>query len=645
GNYSISYTPGVLTVTPASLTIAATAQSKTYGQALTLGAGSAQFTPTGLQNGETVGSVTLAASGGSTATGSVSGSPYSITPSAATGGTFTAANYSISYTPGVLTVTTASLSIAANAQSKTYGQALTLGAGSAQFTSTGLQNGETVGSVTLAASGGSTATGSVSGSPYSITPSAATGGTFSPANYSISYTPGVLTVTPASLTITATAQSKTYGQALTLGAGSTSFNTTALQNSETVGSVTIAASGNGNAATAKVSGSPYTLTPSAATGGTFTPANYAITYTPANLTVNPALLTVTATNVSRAYGALNPAFTASYANFVNSETLATSDVAGSPALTSAATNSPVGIYAITNSTGTLTSTNYTFALVNGTLTVTNALSTNSMVSSANPALPGSAVTFTDTVSAMAPSLAVPSGSVQFVVDGAASGAPVTLTNGVAAFTTSTLTHGTHTIVADYVGNTNIAGSTNSVLSELINTAPVAGAVSYTRQANLPLAISYSQLMSHATDADGDFLSLTALSTPTTNGATISISGSTITYTQAASNPNVPDRFTYTVSDTFGATSTGTIVVTILTNTTPVTGGGGSTGVLPNGSVDIGFKGTPGYTYYIQATTNLLGSSIIWTTVSTNVADSNGNINYIDTTATNNVGRYFRTETP
>ena len=79
-----------------------------------------------------------------------------------------------------------------------------------------------------------------------------------------------------------------------------------------------------------MSGSPYIITPSVATGGTFNTNNYAIAYNTNALTVNPATLTVTADDLSRAYGATNPVLTATYTNFVNAETLATSDVAGSP---------------------------------------------------------------------------------------------------------------------------------------------------------------------------------------------------------------------------------------------------------------------------------------------------------------------------
>src|SRR5208283_1655672 len=157
-----------------------------------------------------------------------------------------------------VTVNPAALTITASPQSKTYGQTLTFGSGSTQFTSTGLQNSQTIGSVTLAVSGNGGAATAAAG-PYTITPSAATGGTFTASNYVITYATGTLTVNAAALTITASAQSKTYGQTVTFGSGSTQFTSSALQNSETIGSVTLAVSGSGGAANAPASGSPYTI--------------------------------------------------------------------------------------------------------------------------------------------------------------------------------------------------------------------------------------------------------------------------------------------------------------------------------------------------------------------------------------------------
>ncbi len=199
-----------------------------------------------------------------------------------------------------MTINPAALTVTANPHSKTDGQMLAFGSGNTLFTSSVLSNNETIGSVTLAVSGnGGAPTSSVIGSPYMITPSAATGGTFTPGNYAITYITNALTVNPAALTVTANPQSKTYGQTLPFGGDSTLFTPGGLLNGDMIGTVTLAVSGNGGAATAPVAGSPYTITPSAATGGTFTPSNYAITDITNVLTVGAAALTVTANPQSK----------------------------------------------------------------------------------------------------------------------------------------------------------------------------------------------------------------------------------------------------------------------------------------------------------------------------------------------------------
>lgn len=104
---------------------------------------------------------------------------------------------------------------------------------------------------------------------------------------------------------------------------------------------------------------------------TFTPTDKAENATVSGsvtLTVNPALLTVTANNVSQQVGAAIPALTASYSGFVNGDSAAV--LSGSPSLITAATgSSPAGAYPITAGVGTLTAANYAFIFVNGTLTV------------------------------------------------------------------------------------------------------------------------------------------------------------------------------------------------------------------------------------------------------------------------------------
>ncbi len=148
----------------------------------------------------------------------------------------------------------------------------------------GLVNGDTVPGATLSSTG-APATASVAGSPYSVGVASAVG---SPdpglTNYVITYVNGQLTVNPAPLTITANGRSKVYGQSVVFAG--TEFTPSAMQNGETVGSVSLSSAG--AAATAAVSGSPYPITPSAASGGTFTAGNYAITYATGQLTLNQA---------------------------------------------------------------------------------------------------------------------------------------------------------------------------------------------------------------------------------------------------------------------------------------------------------------------------------------------------------------------
>jgi hypothetical protein len=123
----------------------------------------------------------------------VSGSPYTITYSYAGNGTTLGA---ASDTNTTLTVNQAALTVTANNDAKRYGDVRTYGPNSTAFTTNGLKNGETIGTVTITATNGPPS-GALALDPvgsYNLTPSAATGGTFTPGNYDITYVNGTLTV-------------------------------------------------------------------------------------------------------------------------------------------------------------------------------------------------------------------------------------------------------------------------------------------------------------------------------------------------------------------------------------------------------------------------------------------------------------------
>jgi hypothetical protein len=118
-------------------------------------------------------------------------------PSAATGGTFDPNNYSINYNNGALTVDKTLLMITAGDTNKIAGESLSFSG--TEFVAAGLQNSETVGTVTLASAGAPAGAGA---GAYPIVPSAPTGGTFSQGNYTNNFANGTLTVlSPTSLTL------------------------------------------------------------------------------------------------------------------------------------------------------------------------------------------------------------------------------------------------------------------------------------------------------------------------------------------------------------------------------------------------------------------------------------------------------------
>jgi filamentous hemagglutinin family protein len=181
--------------------------------------------------------------------------------------------------PGGLTVIQAPLTITANTVSKPYGAAFNFHG--IEYTDSGLVNGDTVTSVTIT-SPGSAPTANVG--VYATIPSAAVGTNLS--NYAITYVSGQLTVTPAPLQITANDISKSFG--VTYNFLGTEFSVVGLLNSDSVSRVTLTSPGAAGTALPGL----YAITPSAAVGPGV--GNYTITYNTGLMTVNAALLTITA---------------------------------------------------------------------------------------------------------------------------------------------------------------------------------------------------------------------------------------------------------------------------------------------------------------------------------------------------------------
>jgi subtilisin-like proprotein convertase family protein len=176
-NYSISYVGGTFNVTAANITVAANNQTMVYGG--TVPTLTANYT--GFVLGQGTGNLTSLASLSTTASSSSPVGSYAITASGAT-----SPNYTFTYVPGTLSVTTATLTVTANNQSKAYGAALP--ALTAAYS--GFVNGDTTNNLTALATVTTTATSSSGVGTYPITASGA-----SSTNYAFNYVAGTLTVT------------------------------------------------------------------------------------------------------------------------------------------------------------------------------------------------------------------------------------------------------------------------------------------------------------------------------------------------------------------------------------------------------------------------------------------------------------------
>ena len=252
-------------------------------------------------------------------------------------------NYKITISPSQFTIIPAILTVTADAKSKTYGNAdpaLTYTTSGWKYSDT---NSLLTGSLTRAP--GET----VAGGPYAINK----GNDLSAgSNYNISYTGAKLTINPATLTVTADAKSKTYGDAdpaLTYTTSGWKYNDT---NSLLTGSLT-------RAPGETVVGGPYAITD----GGLSAGSNYTISYTDANLTITARPITITAYNQNKKQDTIDPDLTyvIGGSGLVNGDTLS-----------GALTRNPgetAGSYPIIQGSLAATS-NYTVSYVGGTLTIT-----------------------------------------------------------------------------------------------------------------------------------------------------------------------------------------------------------------------------------------------------------------------------------
>jgi hypothetical protein len=270
--------------------------------------------------------------------------------------------------------------------------------------------------------------------------------------------------------------------------------------------------------------------------------------------IAPATLTVTANNASRVYGAANPSFNWTITGFVHGETV--SLVSGIPSLSATATaTSPAGAYPITPALGTLSAANYTFAFVNGTLTINKDATTTALAASTNLQV----VTLSVTVTANAPGSGTPTGSVDFFVTTTNHDLGSVTLSGASATLRAPLPVGVQVITATYGGDGNFLTSSGrasaSVLASIyvLNTSAAAAlSVSGLSTINVPGSVVVDSTSATAVTASGN-AQVTAASIVVVGGVSTSGNASLSPRPVTGAAP-VPDPFAGLAAPSVGGSS-------------------------------------------------------------------------------------------
>ncbi len=364
GNYSFNRVDGGFSVTPATLTVTASGGTMVYGDTVPALTG---YSVTGWKNGQSDGLLSgVTVSTDATSVSNVGTTYRTMTAGGALSGAATG-NYTFARVDGGFSVTPATLTVTASDSTMVYGDAVpTLG-----YNLSGWKNGQTDALLTGVTVSTDATSASNVGSSYHTT---ATGGTLSGAaagNYTLSHVGGAFSVTPATLTLTASDGTMIYGDTVPALTG---YSVAGWKNGQSDGllsgvTVSTDATSQSNVGTAY-----RTMTAGGTLSGAAT-GNYTIARADGAFSVTPATLTVTAADGTMVYGDAVPTLTDySVTGWKNGQTDAL--LSGVTVSTDATSVSNVGTsYRTMTAGGTLSgaaSGNYSFNRVDGAFSVTPA---------------------------------------------------------------------------------------------------------------------------------------------------------------------------------------------------------------------------------------------------------------------------------
>lgn len=176
---------------------------------------------------------------------------------------------------------------------------------------------------------------------------------------------------------------------------------------------------------------------------------------------------------------------------------------------------------------------------------------------------------------------------------------------------------------DDEGNPNVAETEGFTVE---NSPPTLAADTVERYPTQSIKIPVAGLLSNDSDPEMNGpLTVTGVTSTGGNGASVTLSGGFVLY--APNGHTGPDSFTYTAEDSLGASSPGTVSVTIITDisgTTSITIADVDVGA---GAASLTVAGIPGRSYEIQGMDSTDPGN--WFTLDTLVAPANGQIQFND----------------
>jgi hypothetical protein len=229
--------------------------------------------------------------------------------------------------------------------------------------------------------------------------------------------------------------------------------------------------------------------------------------------------------------------------------------------------------------------------------------TTGVVGSPNPSAYTQLVMFTATVAPTTGS-AEPTGTIQFSVDGTAVGGPVTLSGGVATFTSNTLTVGTHTVKAVYTPDSTAYTASNGSTSQVVNKATLGqnGLADITLTSSLNPSNVGQSVTFTATVPAGVTGTVTFKDGATTLG-TGTISGTTATFATTTLAVG-----THPVTAVYGGDTNYNTATSAITNQVVNNGGATNTNFLP--AIPVGTTSAPqNITFTLPATGTITSITI------------------------------------